>query len=164
MVREAGLTWTSTTLGARDRGPGAARPRRRSRRRHRPFGYRRDERELSPHEQFFMVLLSPRTPAEIKRKLRAWEARVLDGEITPQESQDLQFMYQSFVVGSIDRRSRATLLSGRLRSAHPDPSERGLARSRRWLAPAPSGRARCRNSRPIFTRFSPSYSTMSAVA
>ena len=63
-----------------------------------PFGYRRD-RELSPHEQFFMVLLSPRTPMEIKRKLRAWEARVLDGEITPQETQDLRFMYQSFVVG-----------------------------------------------------------------
>jgi hypothetical protein len=63
-----------------------------------PFGYRRD-RELSPHEQFFMVLLSPRTPMEVKRKLRAWEARVLDGEITPQETQDLRFMYQSFVVG-----------------------------------------------------------------
>ena len=63
-----------------------------------PFGYRRD-RELSPHEQFFMVLLSPRTPTEIKRKLRSWEARVLDGEITPQETQDLRFMYQSFVVG-----------------------------------------------------------------
>src|SRR5216683_3189897 len=63
-----------------------------------PFGYRRD-RELSPHEQFFMVLLSPRTPSEIKRKLRSWEARVLDGEITPQETQDLRFMYQSFVVG-----------------------------------------------------------------
>ena len=62
------------------------------------FGYRRD-RELSPHEQFFMVLLSPRTPLEIKRKLRTWEGRVLDGEITPQESQDLRFMYQSFVVG-----------------------------------------------------------------
>jgi hypothetical protein len=46
-----------------------------------------------------MVLLSPRTPSEIKRKLRSWEARVLDGEITPQESQDLRFMYQSFVVG-----------------------------------------------------------------
>ena len=38
-------------------------------------------------------------PSEIKRKLRTWEARVLDGEITPQESQDLRFMYQSFVVG-----------------------------------------------------------------
>ncbi|MSP75773.1 MAG: hypothetical protein EXR12_06525 [Rhodospirillaceae bacterium] len=63
-----------------------------------PFGYRRD-RELSPHEQFFMVLLSPRTPTEIKRKLRGLEARVLDGEITPQETQDLKFMYQSFVVG-----------------------------------------------------------------
>ena len=36
--------------------------------------------------------------ADVKRKLRNWEARVLDGEITPQESQDLQFMYQSFVV------------------------------------------------------------------
>jgi hypothetical protein len=63
-----------------------------------PFGYRRD-RELSPHEQFFMVLLSPRTPSDIKRKLRSWEARVLDGEITPQESQDLRSLYQSFVVG-----------------------------------------------------------------
>ena len=64
-----------------------------------PFGYRREQRELSPHEQFFMVLLCPRTPSEIKRKLRSLEARVLDGEITPQETQDLKFMYQSFVAG-----------------------------------------------------------------
>ncbi len=96
MLREAGLTWddvlspeihgrAAQTPAARAIGAG-------------PFGYRRD-RELSPHEQFFMVLLSPRTPMEVKRKLRAWEARVLDGEITPQETQDLRFMYQSFVVG-----------------------------------------------------------------
>jgi hypothetical protein len=100
MLREAGLTWddvlapeiharaalapAARAIGA---GPGSG-----------PFGYRRD-RELSPHEQLFMVLLSPRTPVEIKRKLRTWEARVLDGEITPQETQDLRFMYQSFVVG-----------------------------------------------------------------
>ena len=99
MVREAGLTWDDvlsseiqgrtmqTSFANRSVGPGSG-----------PFGYRRD-RELSPHEQFFMVLLSPRTPIEIKRKLRTWEARVLDGEITPQETQDLKFMYQSFVVG-----------------------------------------------------------------
>jgi hypothetical protein len=98
MVREAGLTWddvlapqiasrTGQALPAAERAIGSG-----------PFGYRR-ERELSPHEQFFMVLLSPRTPTEIKRKLRSWEARVLDGEITPQETQDLRFMYQSFVVG-----------------------------------------------------------------
>ncbi len=98
MVREAGLTWddvlapeiqgrnaTPPTIATHATSSG-------------PFGYRRD-RELSPHEQFFMVLLSPRTPSEIKRKLRGWEARVLDGEITPQETQDLRFMYQSFVVG-----------------------------------------------------------------
>jgi len=97
MVREAGLSWddvlapeirsqdTPVPAAARELGTG-------------PFGYRRD-RELSPHEQFFMVLLSPRTPSEIKRKLRGLEARVLDGEITPQETQDLKFMYQSFVVG-----------------------------------------------------------------
>ena len=97
MIREAGLTWDDVLVPdihgraaqppAAARGVGAG-----------PFGYRRD-RELSPHEQFFMVLLSPRTPAEIKRKLRGFEARVLDGEITPQETQDLKFMYQSFVVG-----------------------------------------------------------------
>jgi len=96
MLREAGLTWddvlspeihgrAAQALATRAIGSG-------------PFGYRRD-RELSPHEQFFMVLLSPRTPMEIKRNLRTWEARVLDGEITPQETQDLRFMYQSFVVG-----------------------------------------------------------------
>ena len=96
MLREAGLTWDDVLApeihGRADQAPatraiGTG-----------PFGYRRD-RELSPHEQFFMVLLSPSTPMEIKRKLRAWEARVLDGEITPQETQDLRFMYQSFVVG-----------------------------------------------------------------
>jgi len=98
MVREAGLTWDevlapqivsrgSETAAVAGRAIGGG-----------PFGYRR-ERELSPHEQFFMVLLSPRTPSEIKRKLRSWEARVLDGEITPQETQDLRFMYQSFVAG-----------------------------------------------------------------
>jgi len=93
MVREAGLTWDDVLAadivprgaagGARPAGTG-------------PFGYRKD-RELSPHEQFFMVLLSPRTPAEIKRRLRSLEARVLDGEITPQESSDLKSMYQSYV-------------------------------------------------------------------
>lgn len=96
MVREAGLGWddvlaaniqphgaSKATVPERPAGSG-------------PFGYRR-ERELSPHEKFFMVLLSPRTPNDIKRRLRGWEARVLDGEITPQESQDLQSMYQSFV-------------------------------------------------------------------
>jgi hypothetical protein len=98
MVREAGLTWDDVLAPAIE-GRGAALPPLATQATSAgPFGYRRD-RELSPHEQFFMVLLSPRTPSEIKRKLRGWEARVLDGEITPQETQDLRFMYQSFVVG-----------------------------------------------------------------
>jgi hypothetical protein len=98
MVREAGLTWDDVLAPAIE-GRGATLPAVATHATSAgPFGYRRD-RELSPHEQFFMVLLSPRTPSEIKRKLRSWEARVLDGEITPQETQDLRFMYQSFVVG-----------------------------------------------------------------
>jgi len=96
MLREAGLTWDDV-LSPEIHGRAAQTPATRAIGAG-PFGYRRD-RELSPHEQFFMVLLSPRTPMEIKRKLRSWEARVLDGEITPQETQDLRFMYQSFVVG-----------------------------------------------------------------
>jgi len=96
MLREAGLTWDDV-LAPEIHGRAAQAPAARAIGSG-PFGYRRD-RELSPHEQFFMVLLSPRTPMEIKRKLRAWETRVLDGEITPQETQDLRFMYQSFVVG-----------------------------------------------------------------
>ena len=96
MLREAGLTWDSV-LAPEIHGRVAQAPATRAVGGG-PFGYRRD-RELSPHEQFFMVLLSPRTPMEIKGKLRTWEARVLDGEITPQETQDLRFMYQSFVVG-----------------------------------------------------------------
>jgi hypothetical protein len=92
MVREAGLTWDDVI--ARDVQPRAAAPARAAGTG--PFGYRKD-RELSPHEQFFMVLLSPRTPVELKRRLRGWETRVLDGEITPQETQDLQAMYQNFV-------------------------------------------------------------------
>ena len=93
MVREAGLTWDDVLAASIvPRGVAAsARPAGSG-----PFGYRKD-RELSPHEQFFMVLLSPRTPAEIKRRLRSLEARVLDGEITPQESLDLKSMYQSYV-------------------------------------------------------------------
>jgi hypothetical protein len=97
-VREAGLTWNdvlaahitaraSAPAPPADRSPGSG-----------PFGYRRD-RELSPHEQFFMVLLSPRTPSDIKQTLRDWEPRVLDGEMTPQEAQDLRTLYQSFVAG-----------------------------------------------------------------
>ena len=96
MLREAGLTWDNV-LAPQIHGRGAQAPAARAVGGG-PFGYRRD-RELSPHEQFFMVLLSPRTPMEIKGKLRTWEARVLDGEITPQETQDLRSMYQSFVVG-----------------------------------------------------------------
>ena len=97
MIREAGLCWDdvlatelqgrASQVAATGRTVGTG-----------PFGYRR-ERELSPHEQFFMVLLSPRTPVEVKRRLRSWEARVLDGEITPQETQDLRSMYQNYVVG-----------------------------------------------------------------
>ena len=92
MVREAGLTWDDVLAATIvPRGSAGARPAGSG-----PFGYRKD-RELSPHEQFFMVLLSPRTPAELKLKLRSLEARVLDGEITPQESLDLKSMYQSYV-------------------------------------------------------------------
>ena len=97
MVREAGLSWEQV-LAPEIAAPALPAPAGRAAGTG-PFGYRRDQRELSPHEQFFMVLLSPRTPSEIKRKLRGLEARVLDGEITPQETQDLKFMYQSFVVG-----------------------------------------------------------------
>ena len=98
MVRDAGLSWDEI-LAPEIRGQALPAPAAAGRAAGTgPFGYRRD-RELSPHEQFFMVLLSPRTPSEIKRKLRGLEARVLDGEITPQETQDLKFMYQSFVVG-----------------------------------------------------------------
>ena len=96
MVREAGLGWDDVLAAEIEprveaQAPGTGRPPGTG-----PFGYRR-ERELSAYEQFIMVLLSPRTPADIKRKLRGWEGRVLDGDITPQESQDLRFMYQSFV-------------------------------------------------------------------
>ena len=97
MLREAGLTWDDV-LAPEIQRRGAELPVAAHATGAGPFGYRRD-RELSPHEQFFMVLLSPRTPSDIKRKLRSWEARVLDGEITPQESQDLRSLYQSFVVG-----------------------------------------------------------------
>jgi hypothetical protein len=45
-----------------------------------PFGYCRErehsrERELSPHKQFFMVLLSPHTVAEIMHRLRGTASR-----------------------------------------------------------------------------------------
>jgi hypothetical protein len=88
LLRDAGLGWNDVLqMEIRPRiAVGAG-----------PFGYRREQRELSPHEQFFMVLLSPRTPIEIKRQLRGWEARVLDGEITPQESQELGSLYRSYV-------------------------------------------------------------------
>src|SRR5690349_21342137 len=78
MVREAGLTWDDVLAqeigrpadtGHREEPAREERPVGQG-----PFGYRRD-RELSPHEKFFMVLLSPRTPIDIKRRLRGWEAR-----------------------------------------------------------------------------------------
>jgi hypothetical protein len=88
LLRDAGLGWNDVLqTEIRPRLAGGAGP----------FGYRREQRELSPHEQFFMVLLSPRTPIEVKRQLRGWEARVLDGEITPQESQELGSLYRSYV-------------------------------------------------------------------
>ena len=63
-----------------------------------PMGMKRDrERDLSPYEQFFMLLLSPRTPSHVKKELRSWEARVLDGEITPQEKSDLRHLFRQFV-------------------------------------------------------------------
>lgn len=61
-----------------------------------PMGMRR-ERDLSPYEQFFMLLLSPRTPSHVKKELRGWETRVLDGDITPQETQDLRQLFKQFV-------------------------------------------------------------------
>jgi hypothetical protein len=96
MVREAGLTWDqvlTASLGEHDDRVPEPTDNRAG-----PFGYRRD-REPTAHEQFFMVLLSPHTPPEIKSRLRDWEARVLDGEITPQDTADLQSMYRSFVAG-----------------------------------------------------------------
>ena len=89
LLRDAGLSWNDV-LQADIRPRTAANAG--------PFGYRREQRELSPHEQFFMVLLSPRTPIEVKRQLRGWEARVLDGEITPQESQELGSLYRNYVI------------------------------------------------------------------
>lgn len=96
MVREAGLTWDDVIAQDVQARAAAAPPAPAQAVGNGPFGYRKG-RDLSPHEQFFMVLLSPRTPAELKRRLRGWETRVLDGEITPQETQDLQAMYQNFV-------------------------------------------------------------------
>ena len=95
MVREAGLTWDEVLAPeiGEVRIPSDQLDNRAG-----PFGYRR-EPEPTAHEQFFMLLLSPRTPPEIKTKLRNWEARVLDGEITPQDTADLQSMYRSFVAG-----------------------------------------------------------------
>ena len=88
LLRDAGLGWAEVlATDIRPRAAASAGP----------FGYRREQRELSPHEQFFMVLLSPRTPIEVKRQLRGWEARVLDGEITPQESQELRSLYRNYV-------------------------------------------------------------------
>ena len=88
LLREAGLGWNDVLQSEiRPRIAASAGP----------FGYRREQRELSPHEQFFMVLLSSRTPLEVKRQLRGWEARVLDGEITPQESQELGSLYRNYV-------------------------------------------------------------------
>jgi hypothetical protein len=102
MVREAGFTWDEVLRSelpakraphpsahdgdmssAHSPGPG-------------PMGMRR-ERDLSPYEQFFMLLLSPRTPNHVKKELRGWETRVLDGEITPQEKQDLRQLFKQFV-------------------------------------------------------------------
>ncbi|MGD9883650.1 MAG: hypothetical protein AB7F22_29105 [Reyranella sp.] len=104
MVREAGLTWDEVLAATIGEAPSQPPPDQLESRAAGaaggagPFGYRRD-REPTAHEQFFMLLLSPRTPPEIKNRLRGWEARVLDGEITPQDTADLQSLYRSFVAG-----------------------------------------------------------------
>jgi hypothetical protein len=92
MIRKAGFTWDQVLRpdlpagqSSKPAPPGPG-----------PMGMRR-ERELSPYEQFFMLLLSPRTPSHVKKELRGWEARVLDGEITPQEQQDLRHLFRQFV-------------------------------------------------------------------
>lgn len=92
MIREAGFTWDEVL---RPDLPAAQSPQPATRGSG-PMGMRR-ERELSPYEQFFMLLLSPRTPSHVKTELRGWEARVLDGEITPQEQQDLRHLFRQFV-------------------------------------------------------------------
>ncbi|HKV00033.1 MAG TPA: hypothetical protein VJR58_32350 [Vineibacter sp.] len=102
MMQDAGFTWDdvlrndlpanrdSHVVSLAGDGPAMAMPR------PGPMGMRR-ERDLSPYEQFFMLLLSPRTPNHVKKELRGWEMRVLDGEITPQETQDLRQLFKQFV-------------------------------------------------------------------
>ncbi|TXL71150.1 hypothetical protein FHP25_31610 [Vineibacter terrae] len=99
MVREAGFSWDEVLrdLPARRAAPASAwNADSASAPGPGPMGMRR-ERDLSPYEQFFMLLLSPRTPNHVKKELRGWEARVLDGEITPQEKQDLRQLFKQFV-------------------------------------------------------------------
>jgi hypothetical protein len=111
MVRESGLSWEEILredLQARSR----AQPARENAYRASAPGYRpsqeeehtaigplgiRRNRDYTSFEQFFMLLLSARTPSELKRELRSWEPRVLDGDISPQERQDLQHMFRQFV-------------------------------------------------------------------
>ena len=101
MVRDAGLVWDEVLAKEiRPRTPAATpsddgdEPASRSRG---PFARRRRHHDLSSYEQLFLVLLSRHTPPEIKRALRGWEGRILEGEITPQEKQDLRSMYRSYV-------------------------------------------------------------------
>ena len=101
MVRDAGLAWDEVIAKEiRPRAPAPAssdgndEPASRSQG---PFARRRRHHDLSPYEQLFLVQLSRHTPPEIKRALRGWEGRILEGEITPQEKQDLRFMYRSYV-------------------------------------------------------------------
>lgn len=101
IVRDAGLAWDEVIAKEiRPRTPvptssdDGDEPASRSRG---PFARRRRHHDLSSYEQLFLVLLSRHTPPEIKHALRGWEGRILDGEITPQEKQDLRFMYRSYV-------------------------------------------------------------------
>ena len=95
LVKAAGEDWASVLgvqapAGSMLDAPAAAQ-------RQENHGTRRRSRELTNYEMLMALLLSDRTPSEVKKILRPLEPRLLDGDIADGELADLRALFARYV-------------------------------------------------------------------